>query len=70
MPNTPKTLTPDAVQGARMLQADELDLVVGGLNERPIQTLHGGLFSLNRMDVIQWMNVNEFEQQTAGRPLI
>jgi hypothetical protein len=65
MPNTP-TLTQDA----SMLQDDELDLVVGGLNERPIQTLHGGLFSLNRMDVIRWMDVNEFEQQTGGRPIV
>ena len=54
----------------RVLQDDELDVVVGGLNERPIQALHGGLFSLNRMDVIRWMNVEEFEQQTGGRPII
>jgi hypothetical protein len=70
MLNTPRTCTPGAAQDASMLQDDELDLVVGGLNERPIQTLHGGLFSLNRMDVIRWMDVNEFEQQTGGRPIV
>jgi hypothetical protein len=57
--NNPQTLTDD-----------ELSLVAGGLNERPIQTLHGGLFSLNRMDVIRWTSVEEFEQQTGGRPLL
>jgi hypothetical protein len=70
MLNTPQAPTPNAAQGERMLHDDELDLVVGGLNERPIQTLHGGLFSLNRMDVIQWMNVDEFERQTGGRPIV
>jgi hypothetical protein len=55
---------------ARVLEDEELDVVVGGLNERPIQTLHGGLFSLHRMDVIQWMNVEEFERQTGGRPIV
>jgi hypothetical protein len=59
MLNTPQTLTDD-----------ELDLAVGGLNERPIQTLHGGLFSLNHMDVIRWSNVQEFQQATGGRPLL
>jgi hypothetical protein len=53
-----------------VLEDDELDVVSGGLNERPIQTLHGGLFSLHRMDVIQWMNVEEFERQTGGRPIV
>jgi hypothetical protein len=60
----------DGVQGARMLDDSELDCVVGGLNERPIQTLHGGLFSLHRMDVITWTNVTEFEQQMGGRPIV
>ena len=54
----------------RVLQDDELDVVVGGLNERPIQTLHGGLFSLHRMAVIRWSSVEEFEQQTGGRPIV
>jgi hypothetical protein len=70
MLTTPKTPTPNSAQDVRILQDHELHLVCGGLNERPIQTLHGGLFSLNRMDVISWMNVDEFEQQLSGRPLI
>ncbi|MCC6776504.1 MAG: hypothetical protein IT537_07695 [Hyphomicrobiales bacterium] len=52
------------------LTDDQLDHVVGGMNERPIQMLHGGLFSLNRMDVIRWSSVEELEQQLGGRPLL